>query len=116
MLNAKIFLPAILLLFFPLLLSAQHILPYKNAELPAEERVRDLLQRMTIEEKFWQLFMIPGDLDNAKPDQYKNGIFGFQVSAGSKNGDAAQQLLTYSASENALSIAKKINSIKIYFI
>jgi beta-glucosidase len=116
MLNAKIFLPAILLLFFPLLLSAQHILPYKNAELPAEERVRDLLQRMTIEEKFWQLFMIPGDLDNAKPDQYKNGIFGFQVSAGSKNGDAAQQLLTYSASENALSLAKKINSIQRYFI
>ena len=116
MLNAKIFLPAILLLFFPLLLSAQHILPYKNAELPAEERVRDLLQRMTIEEKFWQLFMIPGDLDNASPDQYKNGIFGFQVSAGSKNGDAAQQLLTYSASENALSLAKKINSIQRYFI
>ena len=102
MLNTKIFLPAILLLFTPFLLFAQRILPYKNAELPAEERVRDLLRRMTIEEKFWQLFMIPGDLDNASPDQYKNGIFGFQVSAGSKNGDAAQQLLTYSALENAL--------------
>jgi beta-glucosidase len=116
MLNARTFLPAIVLLFSPLLLLAQHPLPYKNPALPAAERVHDLLQRMTIEEKFWQLFMIPGDLDNASPDQYKNGIFGFQVSAGSKNGDAAQQLLTYSASENALSLAKKINSIQKYFI
>ena len=56
-------------------------LPYKNASLPVDERVKDLLLRMTPEEKFWQLYMIPGDLDNATPDQYKNGIFGFQVSA-----------------------------------
>src|SRR5690606_6657653 len=109
MLNTKILFPAILLLFCPLLLLAQHPLPYRNPALPAAERVRDLLQRMTTEEKFWQLFMIPGDLDNASPDQYKNGIFGFQVSAGSKNGGTAQQLLTYSATENALSLAKKIN-------
>ena len=33
--------------------------PYKNANLPVEDRVNDLLSRMTIEEKFWQLFMIP---------------------------------------------------------
>ena len=35
---------------------------YKNEKLPVEQRVKDLLQRMTAEEKFWQLFMIPGDL------------------------------------------------------
>lgn len=34
-------------------------LPYKNPKLPVEERVNDLLSRMTLEEKFWQLFMIP---------------------------------------------------------
>ena len=116
MLNAKIFFTAILLLLSPLLLSAQHPLPYKNPALPAAQRVSDLLQRMTIEEKFWQLFMIPGDLDNTSPGQYKNGIFGLQVSAGSKNGDVAQQLLIYSASGNALSLAKKINSIQKHFI
>jgi len=36
-------------------------LPYKNPALPIDERVRDLLSRMTPEEKFWQMFMIPGD-------------------------------------------------------
>ncbi|HRO45400.1 glycoside hydrolase family 3 C-terminal domain-containing protein [Agriterribacter sp.] len=116
MLNAKIFLPAILLLFFPFLLPAQRLLPYKNPALPAAERVQDLLQRMTIEEKFWQLFMIPGNIDDTLPGQYKNGIFGFQVNAGSKDGNAVQQLLTYSASENALSLARKINGIQHYFV
>lgn len=95
---------------------AQQNLPYKDPTLPVEQRVADLLQRMTIEEKFWQLFMIPGDLDNAVAGQYRNGIFGFQVSAGAKDGDAAQQLLKYNASENALALAKKINNIQKYFV
>ena len=51
---------------------------YKNAALPIDERVRDLVARMTPEEKFWQLFMIPGDLDNPA-DDYSKGIFGLQV-------------------------------------
>lgn len=93
---------------------AQQIL-YKDSKQPIDKRVADLLSRMTMEEKFWQLFMIPGDLDNAKPDQYKSGIFGFQVSAGAK-GDAAGQLLSYNTNENALSVAKKINSIQKYFV
>ena len=89
--------------------------PYRNKNLPIDQRVSDLLSRMTLEEKFWQLFMIPGDLDNAKPNQYKNGIFGFQVSAGAK-GDAAGQLLSYNTKENAQLVAKKINSIQKYFV
>ncbi|MFT4019598.1 MAG: glycoside hydrolase family 3 C-terminal domain-containing protein [Agriterribacter sp.] len=97
-------------------IQAQQNLPYKNPSLPVEQRVADLLQRMTIEEKFWQLFMIPGDLDGVPADQYKHGIFGFQVSAGSKDGEAAQQLLKYNASENASALAKKINSIQKYFV
>ncbi|UYQ95657.1 glycoside hydrolase family 3 C-terminal domain-containing protein [Chitinophaga horti] len=93
-------------------------LPYKNKNLPVEQRVKDLLARMTPEEKFWQLFMIPGDLDKATPGQYKNGLFGFQVSAASTGaGEAAQQLLSYNSSrENALQLAKKINSIQKYFV
>ena len=65
---------------------------YKDKSQPIEKRVQDLLSRMTQEEKFWQLFMIPGDLDNVDSLQYKNGIFGFQVSAAGK-GDAGGQIL-----------------------
>ena len=54
--------------------------PYKNPKLPIEERVSDLLGRMTLEEKFWQMFMIPGDLKIGK-DKLKHGIFGFQISS-----------------------------------
>ena len=32
--------------------------------MPVASRVRDLLGRMTPEEKFWQLFMLPGSLDD----------------------------------------------------
>ena len=93
----------------------QTLLPYKNPALPVADRVRDLLSRMTAEEKFWQLFMIPGDLDKGDSLQYKNGIFGFQVSAAAK-GDAAGQMLNYGTAENAVSLAKKINGIQEYFV
>ncbi|KAA9036545.1 beta-glucosidase [Ginsengibacter hankyongi] len=92
----------------------QSVLPYKNPKLPIEERVKDLISRMTPEEKFWQLFMIPSDLSDGK-EKYKNGIFGFQVSA-KGNKDAAGQLLNYSAASNALETAKLINSIQKYFV
>ena len=94
---------------------SQSILPYKNPSNPVEVRVKDLLGRMTPEEKFWQLFMIPGDLDKADSLQYYKGIFGFQVSAAAK-GDAAGQLLKYGTNENAKVLAKKINTIQKYFI
>ncbi len=94
----------------------QTLPPYKDAGLPVGERVKDLLSRMTPEEKFWQLFMIPGDLDQAPDSQYLHGIFGFQVSAGSKGGTAAAQLLHYGVSENALVLTRKINAIQKYFV
>jgi hypothetical protein len=34
---------------------------------------------MTLEETFWQMFMIPGDLDDPAHD-YSGGIFGLQIS------------------------------------
>ena len=58
---------------------AQSRLPYRDSTLPVSERVQDLLARMTPEEKFWQLFMIPGEVSPAQEDQYRNGLFGFQV-------------------------------------
>ncbi|MGO8056435.1 hypothetical protein, partial [Rhizobium leguminosarum] len=72
--------------------------------------------RMTPEEKFWQLFMIPGDLSNARPDQYKNGLFGFQVSAVTKAESSAQQMMNYNTAENALTLATKINAIQKHFV
>jgi len=93
---------------------SQSLPPYKNPKLPIDERVKDLIARMTPEEKFWQLFMIPGDLSDGK-EKYKNGIFGFQVSAKGST-DAAGQLLSYKASANAKETAKLINSIQKFFV
>src|SRR5688572_7894711 len=95
---------------------AQKKIPYKDATLPVDQRVKDILGRMTVEEKFWQLFMIPGDLEGIAPDQYKHGVFGFQVSASSKGNEDTQQLLKYNTSEGALALTRKINAIQKYFI
>ncbi|HWR32129.1 MAG TPA: glycoside hydrolase family 3 N-terminal domain-containing protein [Chitinophagaceae bacterium] len=88
---------------------------YKDKSQPIEKRVQDLLGRMTPEEKFWQLFMIPGDLDNTDSNQYKNGLFGFQVSAATK-GDTGGQMLSYGTNENAVALASKINAIQKHFV
>lgn len=104
----------ILLLKFGLI-SAQKPL-YKDPKQSIEARVQDLLKRMTPEEKFWQCFMIPGDLDNVHKGQYSHGIFGLQVSAGNQGGGAAGQLLKYNANEDAEILAKKINAIQKYFV
>ena len=89
---------------------------YKDPKQPVEARVQDLLKRMTPEEKFWQCFMIPGDLDNIPKDQYSHGIFGLQVSAGNQGGGVAGQMLKYNANEDAERLAKKINAIQKYFV
>ena len=73
--------------------------PYRDARLPIAERVRDLLGRMTLEEKFWQLFMIPGDLDDPAHD-YSKGVFGLQISS----------------SGTARAHAERINAIQKYFV
>lgn len=52
--------------------------PYKDRTLPIERRVEDLISRMTSEEKFWQLFMLSGSLEDG-PEKYVHGAFGFQL-------------------------------------
>jgi beta-glucosidase len=81
---------------------------YLNAKLPVEERVRDLLARMTLEEKFWQLFMIPGDLDTPGND-YSHGIFGLQISASTSP-------VAASPGAAARAHAERINAIQRYFV
>ena len=73
---------------------------YKDSTRPVEERVRDLVGRMTLEEKFWQLFMMPGDLDDPAHD-YSNGVFGLQIRT--KAADARAH-------------AERINAIQRYFV
>lgn len=103
-------------LFVDLKAGGQVVLPYKDSTLSIEMRVNDLLSRMTPSEKFWQLFMIPGDPDQAKPGQYGHGIFGLQVSAAGNNAGEYQQILSYNTQEDAVRLAKKINAIQKYFV
>ncbi len=97
-----------------LCLSAQSQ-PYKNPALPVETRVQDLLARMTPEEKFRQLFMIPGEPD-ADSLRYRSGLFGFQVSAAGQEGHAAGQMLRYERGAPAAEAAEKINAIQRFFV
>src|SRR5262245_38186717 len=83
---------------------------YRNRTLPIEVRVRDLLARMTLEEKFWQLFMIPGDLDNPAND-YSHGIFGLQVG---RTGPAPGGVIDTAILAKA--DAKRINDVQRYFV
>ncbi len=99
--------------FNPLI--GQSLFPYKNPLLPVGQRVNDLLDRMTAEEKFRQLFMVAGDLGN-NPDQFKEGIFGFQVNANAIEPGTDQQILDYRSVANAQETAERINEIQRYFV
>lgn len=87
---------------------------YQDSTITIEERTEDLLSRMTLEDKFWQLFMIPGDLSDGK-EKYTNGIFGFQVATVGKSNNESEQLLDYSGGSNAFETAKLINEIQQFF-
>ncbi len=79
--------------------------PYRDPRRPVEARVRDLLSRMSLEEKFWQLFMVPGDLDDPSHD-WSHGVFGLQiVPAAADTGAGA-----------ARAHAERINAIQRYFV
>lgn len=51
---------------------------YRDATRAVPARVQDLLGRMTREEKFWQLFMIPDD-SSRDIHRLSHGVFGLQV-------------------------------------
>ena len=94
---------------------AQEGLPYKNQNLSIDQRVEDLLSRMTLKEKFWQMFLIPGDLSDGE-ERYKDGIFGFQVAAHPQSDNAAGQMLDYAAGSNGAETAKLINGIQQFLM
>jgi beta-glucosidase len=96
----------LLLVIAPAALAAQQgELRYRDPALPIETRVADLLPRMTLEEKFWQLFMLPGSLDDPSHD-YSHGAFGLQISADTTLPPAAA----------ARAHAERINTIQRYFV
>jgi len=90
-------------------------LNYKNPNLPIEERVEDLLSKMAIEEKFGQVFMVPGDLSDGK-EKYKDGIFGFQMNTLSKSDSKTEQILNYDEGGRAAQTAELVNKIQRYFV
>ncbi|HEX6965489.1 MAG TPA: glycoside hydrolase family 3 N-terminal domain-containing protein [Gemmatimonadaceae bacterium] len=92
---------------------AQHAPRYRDATLPIDVRVHDLLTRMTLEEKFWQLFMIPGDLDDSTHD-YSHGIFGLQIDT--KPASDASAAADHSAADAARAHAERIDDIQRYFV
>jgi beta-glucosidase len=53
---------------------------YRDPTAPIDERVNDLLSRMTPEEKFWQLFMLAGEFQGDEA-RFADGLFGLQVPA-----------------------------------
>ncbi|MDR3094294.1 MAG: glycoside hydrolase family 3 C-terminal domain-containing protein [Bacteroidales bacterium] len=89
---------------------------YKNPDLPVETRVNDLLKRMTLEEKFWQLYLMPGDLESLSKEQLKHGIFGLQIATGSASGAADKQMLQYDSRVTAKVTAEKINAVQKFFV
>ena len=88
---------------------------YRNPQLPVAERVADLLARMTLEEKFWQVFMLPGSLDDPAHD-YSHGVFGLQISPA----DAARPSTAAEEKDDAPSLARahaeRINAIQRFFV
>lgn len=91
---------------------------YRDASLSADARARDLVGRMTLAEKFWQLYMSPGSLDDSTHD-YSNGSFGLQIrlaeSSDQRPATSEQQALT---DARALTRAhtERINNIQRYFV
>ena len=89
--------------------------PYRDARRTPDERAQDLLTRMTLTEKFWQLFMIPGDRDNPAHD-YRAGSFGLQVSVPPGLRADAPRSDTLPAATVARAHAARINALQRYFV
>ena len=104
----RLFRPHLVVLLATLALAQAPAPAYRNPTLPVAERVADLLGRMTLEEKFWQTFMLPGSLDDPAHD-YSNGVFGLQISASAGSRDPVSGSI-------ALAHAERINAIQRYFV
>jgi len=86
---------------------------YKNPHLSVDERVEDLLGRMTLEEKFWQMIMLPGnDMESPEDkEKFKEGIFGLAY-------EAAEAIDSAGAEGNSIAIAtaRRNNRVQKFFV
>ncbi|HMA54701.1 MAG TPA: glycoside hydrolase family 3 N-terminal domain-containing protein, partial [Acidobacteriota bacterium] len=89
------------------------LLPYRDPGLPIERRVDDLLSRMTAREKFGQLFMAPGDIDQAT-ESCKDGIFGLQIRSG--RGPETAGTPGEGPGAEARRAAGRINAVQKFFV
>jgi beta-glucosidase len=88
---------------------------YKNPEASVDSRVNDLLSRMTIEEKFWQLFMLAEDWSLDK-SRYTEGAFGFEGGIATGDANTAGQMIQISGGDIASEMARVINQAQKHFI
>lgn len=102
----------VLILLLNAILLAQ---PYKNLNLPVNVRVNDLLGRMTAEEKFHQLFMIPASAEDAT-NYCKYGIFGLQLNVNTSGNGAANQMMQYNTFDDAAGFAMQANKIQKFLL
>ena len=89
--------------------------PFKNPALPVEERVQDLLSRMTPEEKLRQLFMVSGNLADGK-EKYSKGICGMQMSARPAGSGASEQMIERTFQGAARASAEANNAAQRFFL
>jgi len=89
--------------------------PYRDPTRSADERAQDLLARMSLEEKFWRLFMIPGDRDDPTHD-YRAGSFGLQISVPLAMRANASRSDTLPASTVARAHTERINAVQRWFV
>ena len=85
---------------------------YKDSNATIDERVEDLLRRMTIEEKFGQVFMVPYNSSQSL-EKFKDGVFGVQLSTSSSK---TQQMLSYSEGGEAQQAAELANQVQRFFV
>jgi len=88
---------------------------YRNPDLPVASRVQDLLSRMTLEEKFWQLYMSPGSLDDPTHD-YSQGAFGLQIGDAVTDDSAADDGVAGARTGAARAHAERIDRIQRFFV
>ncbi|WP_353265497.1 glycoside hydrolase family 3 N-terminal domain-containing protein [Gemmatimonas sp.] len=89
--------------------------PYRDPACSPAARAQDLLGRMTLDEKFWQLFMIPGDRDDQAHD-YRNGAFGLQINVPAAMRADAARSDSLPAAAVARAHAARINALQRYFV
>ncbi len=70
---------------------------------------------MTLEEKFWQLFMIPGDRDDPSHD-YRHGSFGLQINVPAGMRAESPRSDTVSAATVARAHTERINALQRWFV